>query len=360
MIAAMFARLGLDVVADPLPPGDDGTERLLALLPGARDGDLEPGAPGFAPGALAMMDSSPFVGRFGPALGDPAGFPFVGVENIQLNVSPSHWNVQEVYARIRDLLEERSDATDRGFYVPVAVEISWEAFGHSVGVEFVRGAARRAPRIVVYDSAARDGDATEPSSVALLIWGPLAMAAACPRCARAMGWEGPANRDFAAGGVETPGSVEARLRNVARQFALDATEFGFPNECSDLALAASLAGVRRFSPRFPLQAGDDAFCLTWVYVAYELRAGVESYGAAAAAANLFGPEGMRRRLVGLFRRAVRSRQADLFWEERELELPDGSRVSARRFLEWLRWAAELPTFGEQYVAAAPKLGARNA
>jgi hypothetical protein len=355
-----FRSLGLDVVADPLPPGDDGAGRLLALHL-ARNPGLQPGAPGFAPGVPGMMNNSRLLARLAPRLGDPRRFPVLPVRGAWLDTRPSGWNAEYVYVEIRGVLEERSDADDDGFWLVVTSGLPNEGVWHAVGLEFVRRPARGAPRIFLYDplecaSAHRDAEFAD-----LMLWGPVAMVASCPRCARAMGWDAPAPAD-AWGRFGTRERALDSAETAAMLRAAYPPPLPVPARVDDIAGALEEAlfamGVRAFAPRFAPQAGDDELCQTWIYVMYELRVEAGSPRAALELANASDPAAMRRRMVDFVRRAVRGEEAAAFWDARLLLRDSGGDVAGSRFLDWLRWAAAQPGFGEEYVSAAAENGSR--
>jgi hypothetical protein len=304
-VADMFARLGLDARSVPFGPGDDGARELCNLYDTSWYGPLMAGAPGFGVGVPFMTSSARFAARFARSgLGRRDDrFPFIAVEGMQVVSGPE--SVEGLYGKILGIVESMADASVEGFYLSVGLIEYNNPSGHAVGVEFVREPAPGAARIVVYDSAA---SRREPACrmTRALIRGPLSAVASCPRCARAMLWD-PGERPF----------------------------------------------PRLFAPLVEPQTAGDEFCQTWIYVLYELRAEAGSWEAAEVLASASDPATMRRRLVDFVRRAARSDFASEFWEMRTL-YRRGGQASGADFLRWFRWAAELPTFGARYVAAAPR------
>jgi hypothetical protein len=306
-VAEMFARLGLDVRSDPIPPGEDGARELLDLYDDPTTKYLIcPGWEEFGMGAPFMISSVGFEGAF-----EGSGFrrrddrfPFVFSRRLEFMIGGGSESSESLYQELRDVVEDMADASVEGFYVRVVLCSRHSRESHAVGVEFVREPAPGAARILLYDSVAYKNWPVDEWSRPL-IRGPLGAVARCPRCARAMLWD--------------------------------------PGERSQ---------VRVFAPPFASQSGDDEFCQSWPYVLYELRVEVGSFEAALALASASGPAAMRRRLVDFVRRAVRSEFASAFWGERTLRRRDGGEASGADFLRWLRWAAELPGFGEGYVVEA--------
>jgi hypothetical protein len=307
-VVEMFARLGLDARSVLIEPGDDGTRELCGSFDEPSKERMNPGAPGFGLGVPHMIGSPGFelsFARSGLGRRDDR-FPFLVTWELELEVDAGPESAERLYGKIRDLIESMADASVEGFFVRVRLVERNGLVGHAVGVEFVRRPDRGAARIVVYDSTVHR-DRPTYSLTRALIRGPLSAVASCPRCVRAMGWN-------------------PRARS----------------------------GARAFAPAFALQFGDDEFCQTWIYVLYELRAEAGSAKAAAALASASDPGAMRRRLVEFVRRATRSGFAVEFWVRRFIDRSDGGRVLGWDFLRWLRWAAELPGFGKEYVADALK------